>query len=359
MSTRSLTNVTGTITPAELPCLTADLPGVGGTLKQEPTDFIVEEIPAYLPDGAGDFLYLWVEKTGLSAEQLTSHIARDLRIAHQDLGMAGMKDRHAVTRQFVSVPAKCESRIPEIRHPGIRILDVKRHKNKLRTGHLRGNRFIIRLRDVHPEALPRARAIGDRITRLGFPNYFGDQRFGRDSETLELGFELLRGTKTPGSIPHARRQFLLRLGLSAVQAALFNQALASRMEEGTLHRVLPGDVMQVVASHGVFLVDDVAREQPRLDVGEIAIAGPMFGPKMLASAGETALREAALLAGVQLDMAAFSRYSNLTSGTRRAYCVLPGNLELDAVEDGLQLAFTLPSGSYATVLLREFQKSSH
>lgn len=357
MSQPSVQNAIVPGLPQELPCITGDLPGVGGILKQEAADFVVEEIPAYPPAGAGEFLYLWVEKTGLSAEQLTSHVARALQIAHQDIGMAGLKDRHAVTRQFLSVPVRCESRLKDLTHPAIRVLESHRHRNKLRPGHLRGNRFSILLRETHPDALPRAQAIAERISRLGFPNYFGDQRFGRDSETLDLGFELLRGTKMPGDIPRARRKFLLRLALSAVQSSLFNQALAGRLQEETLHCVRPGDVMQVVASHGVFVAEDLAREQARYDAGEIAIAGPLFGPKMLAAAGETAACEAALLAGVRLDATAFTKFSNLTSGTRRAYCVRPEALELAVDQSGLRLAFTLPAGCYATVLLREFQKS--
>ncbi|HTI52136.1 MAG TPA: tRNA pseudouridine(13) synthase TruD, partial [Planctomycetaceae bacterium] len=210
-----------------LPFLTAALPGIGGELKSRPEDFVVEEIPAYPPSGAGEFLFLWIEKSGLSSEQMVSHLARELHIAHQDIGVAGMKDRQAVTRQMVSIPARCEADLSRFRHDQIRVLESRRHGNKLRTGHLRGNRFSILIRSAHADALTRARAIADRLAVTGIPNYFGDQRFGRDNETLELGFELLRGTKRPGAIPRARRKFLLRLALSAVQSSLFNQALAA------------------------------------------------------------------------------------------------------------------------------------
>lgn len=352
-----------------LPYLTADLPGIGGTLKAEVEDFVVDEIPAYEPEGAGEFVYLWVEKRGLSAEQLTSHLARELKIAHQDIGMAGMKDRQAVTRQYVSVPVKCEPLLSEHPHPQIHILRSARHRNKLRTGHLRGNRFSIRIRDAVPGAMPRAEAIAARLQAEGVPNYFGDQRFGRDAETLNLGLALLRGEKKPGDIPRARRKFLLRLALSAAQSALFNSALAQRLREaaertsGTggavtlLNKVLPGDVMQVVASGGPFVVEDVAREQQRFDKREIVISGPMFGPKMKAAQGEAGEREQRLLveAGLTIDM--FSEYASLTSGTRRPYLIWPEDLSVTAEGNDLRLQVTLPSGSYATVLLREFQKS--
>lgn len=340
-----------------LPLLTKHLPGTGGICKERPEDFVVEELAAYLPEGHGDYVFLRIEKRELSAEQLTSHLARCLKIAHQDVGMAGMKDRQAVTRQWVSVPARCEPLLPTFQHEQIRILESSRHPNKLRTGHLRGNRFSILLRRVEPDALARADAIAAHLRRFGFPNYFGEQRFGRDDETLDLGFELLHGTTHPGRIPRARRKFLLRLALSAVQSHLFNQALAARLTGGTLHKVFPGDAMQVVASGGPFVVEDAAREQARFDAGEIMIAGPIFGPKMKRSAGEIAVREAELLAAAGFTLEAFEKFSNLTPGTRRAYLVRPDDLRVAVERDGLRLEFTLPSGSYATVVLREFQKT--
>lgn len=340
----------------DLPVLTERFPGTLGSRKECAEDFVVEEIPAYLPDGTGDYVFVRIQKRGLSAEQLTSHLARCLKIAHQDIGMAGMKDRQAVTRQWVSLPARCEPLLSQFQHDQIQILEAKRHRNKLRTGHLRGNHFSILLRRVHPEALPRARAIAEELLELGFPNYFGEQRFGRDNETLELGFDLLRGTKRPGQIPRARRKFLLRLALSAVQSHLFNQALATRLKSGTLHQVLPGDVMQVVASGGPFVVEDPAREQTRFDAREIVVSGPIFGPKMKRPACEVALHEAALLAAAGLSIEAFEQFSNLTPGTRRPYLVWIDDLTITPDPDGLRLAFTLPSGSYATVVLREFQK---
>lgn len=339
-----------------LPLITANLSGIGGVSKAHTEDFQVEEIPAYPPLGNGEFLFLWVEKAGLSAEQLVSHLARCLEIAHQDVGTAGMKDRQAVTRQMISVPARCELLLKRFEHEQIKVLKVDRHPHKLRTGHLQGNRFSILVRNPGDEAHERAAAIAARLEQTGIPNFFGEQRFGRDAETLSLGLELLRGTKPPSAIPRARRKFLLRLALSSVQSALFNRALAERMEEGLLDRVLAGDVMQVVASGGPFVVDDVEREQQRFAAREIVISGPMFGPKMKQPAGEVALREARLLerAGIARDQ--FERFSNLTPGTRRPYLIWPADLKIAPEPDGIRLQFTLPPGSYATVVLREFQK---
>ena len=131
------------------PLLTADLPGIGGRIKHVPEDFEVEEIPAYEPCGSGDFLYLWMEKRDLGAEYFVRQGARRLGLSPADVGTAGLKDRHAVTRQMVSVPATSEPSLPQLEGDGIRLLSVGRHSNKLKPGHLHGNRFRILIRDVN------------------------------------------------------------------------------------------------------------------------------------------------------------------------------------------------------------------
>ena len=339
-----------------LPYLTADLPEIGGELKTDPDDFIVEELPAYQPSGEGEHLFLWIEKRGLSAEMLLRHLGHTLGIPTGDIGVAGMKDRQATTRQFVSVPATCEERLSAVNSDNVRLLEHARHSNKLKTGHLRGNRFTLVLRNVGEDALDRARAVAAVLSQHGFPNYFGTQRFGADADNAVLGFELLKGTRTPGQIPPSRRKFLLKLSLSAAQSALFNELLARRLREGTAARVLNGDVMQVCASGGLFTTADPETEQARLDRGELAITGPMFGPKMRAPAQEPAEIERAVLAAHELTEADFSRFKKLTTGTRRPYLVRAENLEVEQAESGLRFRFGLPPGCYATVLLREFQK---
>src|SRR5262249_14382797 len=134
------------------PLLTADLPGIGGRIRDRPEDFEVEEIPAYPACGNGEFLFLWVEKTGMGAEFFLRQIARRLQIRPGDVGVAGLKDRWAVTRQMVSVPRQCEDRLPALEGDGIRLLRIDRHTNKLRSGHLKGNRFRIAIRDTNLEA---------------------------------------------------------------------------------------------------------------------------------------------------------------------------------------------------------------
>lgn len=339
------------------PRLTAALPGISGRLKATPEDFVVEEIPAYEPSGTGEHLFLWIEKRDVAAEQLTRHVARGLGISPRDIGVAGLKDRFAVTRQYVSVPARCAERIPELETDRIRVLKAVPHGNKLRTGHLRGNRFSLLVRDVEPGDAERAEAIAKEIARVGFPNYYGEQRFGRDRETLQLGLDLLTGRQTPRDIPFARRRFLLKFALSAAQSQLFNAVLAERIRDGLLQTVLLGDVMEVVESGGKFVVEDAAVEQPRCDAGEIVPTGPMFGPKMKAPTGVPAEREARVLQEHGLTPEQFGGFSQLLSGTRRALAIRPADLQIAGEPEGLRFEFTLPSGVYATTLLREFLRS--
>ncbi len=301
-----------------LPFLTRDLPGIGGGLKHVPEDFTVEEIPAYQPSGSGEHLFLWVEKRDVSAEYLTKHLADCLQIPRSEIGMAGLKDRRAITRQFVSVPAHREFLLEKIPTDEIRILSATRHGHKLKTAHLKGNRFSILLRDVAENAPEIARQIAARLSKTGFPNYFGDQRFGQQGETLELGLALIREERNKRDIPKSRRRFLMRLALSAVQSDLFNQALADRLNEELIERVLLGDVMQVTASGGVFVVEDQPTEQQRFLAGEIAVTGPLFGPKMREPGPEVALRETAVLERANLSRDDFRKFAKLTPGARRS-----------------------------------------
>lgn len=355
----------------DCPMLTADLPGIGGVLKSQPEDFVVEEIPAYQPCGDGEHLFLWIEKTNVPADQLGRHLATVLGITPRDLGTAGLKDTHAVTRQFVSVPRRVESRLNAIDTDSIRLLDAKPHQNKLRTGHLRGNRFqvLVRGADFQPaghstdgqvENLPHelALAIAERLRQTGVPNYYGSQRFGNKNSTLKLGLKLLTEART-GSDTEARkpnRRFLHRLALSAAQSWLFNNVLAERLQEGLLDRVLLGDIMQKCESGGLFDVRDVAVEQPRFEARETVLTGPMFGPKMKPAQHESAVREQRVLAASGVTLDGFRRFGQLAEGTRRPLLIWPEDLQVRATDDGLLFEFSLPSGAYATVVLREFMK---
>ena len=323
---------------------------IGGRIRVQDEDFEVEEIPAYEPSGEGDHLFLFIEKRGRNTQALIEELSRQLGISDHEIGTAGMKDRHAVTRQFVSVPRRAVPEEHEFRFgEGIRLLSSRLHGNKLRTGHLRGNRFRIVVRDPGPDAASRATAAAELLRRSGVPNFYGEQRFGRDGSTVALGLELLRVGK--GARPV--RRGLARLALSSVQSVLFNRVLIERMEAGLLHHVLPGDLMQVAPAGGFFTVEDVTREQPRLDAGEVLLTGPMFGRKMRQPVGEAAERESRVLASAGLDAESFRGQGKLLDGTRRPLLIRLDELRVEEHPAGVQLSFELPAGAYATVVLRE------
>ena len=266
-----------------------------------------------------------------------------------------MKDKHAVTRQWMSVPALAlsEEQAFSLDLRDVRVLEARLHQNKLRTGHLRGNRFEIRIRGPLPGALERAREAAAQIALQGVPNYYGEQRFGHAGETVALGLAILTGQAPERNVDRGLR----RLALSAVQSVLFNRLLAERMQSERLHTIEIGDVMQVIVSGGAFLVEDQAREQDRFDRGETVPTGPMFGPKMLRAAGTPGEREDAVLADSGLGIDAFARQGKLLLGTRRPVLIRPESLEVEPEGDDIWVRFSLPSGAYATVVLREIMQS--
>jgi len=327
-------------------------PSIGGVLKSVIEDFCVEEIPAYDPCGEGEHLFLWIQKRDLGTPELVKHLARTLSVPPSEIGFAGRKDRQAVTRQFVSVMARSCPDPSVVENEQVRVLAANRHRNKLKTGHLKGNRFRIVVRDVQPGAIEVAQHVCEQLAVRGVPNYYGEQRFGVSNETDLDGFRLLRGEPTRRLGPDA-----LRFALSAVQSRLFNSWLAERLTGGLLHQVLQGDVMQVIASGGCFTVEDVPSEQARCTSRETVVTGPMFGPKMMVPTGEPAAREARILDQFQLPLSAFEKFSKLTSGTRRPALLYPEALRVEPIPEGLAFEFTLPAGAYATVVLREFLRN--
>lgn len=332
------------------PLFTAELPGVGGRVRVRDDDFEVEEVPSYEPSGSGDHLYLWIEKRGIAPEFFARTIAQRLGTHPGNVGTAGLKDRHAVTRQWVSVPKESEPNVAKLDGGGIRVLKAGLHTNKLKPGHLRGNRFRILIRDA--DSTVDVDAILNRIRKEGLPNFYGPQRFGRDGSTVELGWQCLAGRA-----PRRIRPFLFRFALSAVQSLLFNDYLTRRLGDGLFRVVLDGDVMAKWPLGGMFVAKDVPAEQARFDARETVTAGPMFGKKTFPAEGVAAEREAAVLQSHNLSPASFGGFGKLVLGTRRHNLIYLDDLAATWEPDGLRLAFTLPAGSYATVLLAEVMKS--
>ncbi len=348
--------------PLEVPWLTADLPGIGGRIKHLPDDFQVEEIAAYEPVGHGEHLFVWLEKRDLGTAYFQRQIAQRLGVAPGDIGMAGLKDRRAVTRQWVSLPTTVESRLGQLEGDGIRLLGVSRHTNKLRPGHLRGNRFVIRIREPRAEVpLTLIETIVQRLRSLGLPNFYGPQRFGHAGETAQWGLALLRQERIPaaadGRRPNLRSPFLRKLALSAAQALLFNACLTARLREGLFRTVLLGDVLAKWPMGGMFTTSDPTTEQRRFDARELVIAGPIFGRKTFPSKDLVAQREQAILTEFGLTPEAFAGFGKLLQGTRRHYQIYLDDLSATVDAEGVVLRFSLPAGSYATVLLGELMKT--
>lgn len=336
-------------------------------IKQQPDDFHVEELPAYGPSGDGEHLFLWIEKRDVSPGWLLNRLSRYFGVKKRDIGVAGNKDRRAVTRQWVSLPAEAAGGKPpgELTgslDDGIRVLEAGLHGNKLRTGHLKGNRFRILLREMTMPAGPAAVQIDERLQQFvqsGVPNYFGEQRFGRDRQTIELGLDLLRGEKQAKKKVSGNR-YLRRMAVSALQAELFNRVLASRLEQGWFDRVQQGDVMKRTDSGGEFRVDsarEVESVQQRLNDGQVAITGPLFGPRMTRPSGPAWQLESGVLEREAIELDDFSIFGKLARGARRPLTVWlnGGAVEAGRDERGeyVALSFELPPGSYATVVLDE------
>jgi tRNA pseudouridine13 synthase len=334
------------------PMLTADLPGVGGRIKVEPEDFVVEEIPAYEPSGEGDHLYLWVEKRDIGPEFFARTIAQRLGTHAGAVGTAGLKDRRSVSRQWVSVPRECEPKLKNLDGQGFKLLTVSRHTNKLKPGHSNGNRFTIRVRDCDPTKRDAADAVLARVRDYGLPNYYGPQRFGRGGSTAALGWRCLAGTQ-----PKRLRPFVFKFALSAVQSLLFNDYLARRLSDNLLRTVLQGDAMMKRPFGGIFTAEDVPAEQARFDAKETVTGGPMFGSRTFPTHGPAAEREVAVLAAHNLTPRSFDGFGKLMGGTRRHNLVYLDDLQSAWAGTTLTLDFTLPAGCYATVLLREVMKT--
>lgn len=333
------------------PLFTPDLPGVGGQIKAKMEDFEVEELPSYEPCGTGDHLYLWIEKSGVSSEHFTQMIARKVGVPVGTVGTAGLKDRHAVSRQWVSVPKEAEPNLAKLDGEGLKVLTVSRHGNKLKPGHLKGNRFRILIRGADRTHAEAAEQILAKIRNEGMPNYYGPQRFGRGGETADLGFKVLNGQQR-----QRLRPFLFKFALSAAQSVLFNRVLANRQRDGLLRTILQGDVMMKWPAGGIFVAEDVPAEQARFDARETVQGGPMFGSRTYPAKDVAAEREMKVLNDSGLSPKAFGHFGKLASGTRRHNLVYLDDLISEWESDGLRLTFSMPAGSYATVLLREVMK---
>jgi tRNA pseudouridine13 synthase len=403
-----------------LPFLTADIAGIGGVIKTRAEDFFVEELPLYEASGSGTHTYVQIEKKGLGTREALDRIARALNVSRRDIGLAGLKDAHAVARQWISIEHIEPQRVEQLSVPDVRVLQTGRHTNKLKPSHLRGNRFIVRLRKLAsplPQAAQVAQEVLTILGRRGVPNYFGPQRFGNHQDNHLLGkavaqndaaafADLFLGHPTedldspavlearrlydeglyeeaakawPGPFFDQRRALRALVGgkgnkkkvfytvdkhlkglfISAYQSDLFNRALAARMPH--IDKLLLGDMAYKHVNGACFRVEQPEVEQPRCDSFEISPTGPLLGERttrLTASAGEI---ENPILDGENLSDLDTRQMKHFGArGGRRPLRFQPRNAAVTTGEDDLgpylELAFELDSGCYATALLAELTK---
>jgi tRNA pseudouridine13 synthase len=326
---------------------------IGGRVKERPEDFVVDEIPAYTPSGAGEHLFVRFEKVGLDTEQTIRRIAEALAVDPRASGWAGLKDRHAVTTQWASFHRGDPARARALEVPGVRILEAAMHENKLRTGHLEGNRFTLRLRGADPARASDAERVLGELARSGVPAFFGEQRFGRGGSTLSRARAwIVDGGRGP------RAPFERKLLVSALQSSIFNVICAERMRTIGLAGILDGDLVRKEESGGLFVATELDEVRGRAARFEVSATGPMFGAEMRWPEREAKAMEEAALQAAGLDQAKLASFRRAGEGTRRRLRFWLRDVRVSADVDGLVLAFTLPAGAYATIVLRELTRDA-
>lgn len=314
--------------------------------RSSPEDFFVEEMPAFAPFGQGEHLLLTVEKRGMNTAFAAKKIAAWAGIAEMGVGYAGLKDRHAVTRQRFSVhlPKRVSPDVAGLESDQLRVLEQHWHNRKLPRGALAGNRFVLMLREVQGEQAAiehRLRAISE----LGIANYFGEQRFGRDGDNVESALRMFQGAR----VRREQRSILL----SAARSELFNAVLAARINAGNYCLGSEGDVWMLDGTQSVFGPEPASAElMARAERQDIHPTGPMWGLGELRCSGAVRTLEESVLEPFA-ELRAGLESAGLKQ-ERRALRVRVGGLAWTwSTVDVLRLEFSLPPGSYATGLLAE------
>lgn len=313
-------------------------------IRVQAPDFIVDEELNFQPSGSGEHVLLQIEKMGQNTQFIARELARLTQLRVRDISYAGLKDRHAVTRQWFCFkwPIKQELDWQSWQLEGARILQVVRHFRKLRLGALKRNHFTLRLRRVTEPA-----ALLQRLTLLerGVPNYYGEQRFGINGGNLALAERLFNGESIPD------RQ-IRGLALSASRSFLFNQVISARIGESLFEQLLNGDVVQLHGSGSIFALDSVTPElQERLRQRDIHLTAPLVGLGKEMIAAEAAAFEQRVLQPWQSWQHAL-QLLRVQSG-RRSMRLLPEQLTATIDSDNVELRFALPAGCFATSVLRE------
>ncbi|HAJ91933.1 MAG TPA: tRNA pseudouridine(13) synthase TruD [Gammaproteobacteria bacterium] len=317
-------------------------------MREQPEDFQVTEIPLLEPDGAGEHVWLWIRKRGENTLYVAEQLSTLAGVHPRQVSFAGLKDRHAVTEQWFSVQlsGKDEPHWEDMSSDTVTILRHARHSRKLRRGALKGNTFRIMLRDIEGDR----DEIDQRLTviaREGVPNYFGEQRFGRDGSNLQTADSLFKNPKL--RLSRNKRS----LTLSAARSLLFNQVLSARVNAGNWNAPLAGDAMQLDGSHSYFIAASVDAElSARVASQDIHPTGPLHGRGENPAQGACRELEAAVLAELATWCAGLEAAG--LKQDRRALRLGVTDLAWQWGPSGeLVLTFSLPAGAYATSVLRE------
>ncbi|HAT8591634.1 TPA: tRNA pseudouridine(13) synthase TruD [Legionella pneumophila] len=323
------------------------MPNSTATFKSLPEDFQVNELFEGQFSGEGEHIVLKIEKRGLTTEEVVKSLARLINKPVKLISHAGLKDKQALTTQWLSVhaPGEIIDGIETLEAPGWRILECTRHNKKLKPGFLSGNRFIITLRNVSDESDLIHRI--EQIKFKGVPNYFGEQRFGRDGGNLIKAEEILvQGRKV-------KDRFLKGMYFSAARSWLYNLILSRRVKESSWNLPLLGDVIQLVGSNSIFVNDKSMDEQLLQRIGEkdVSPASPLPGRSKNLVKG-TALQ---IINDVYEEWSAWldGLEKNGLEEAWRANILYAEQIEYRINQGTVELSFVLPAGAYATVVLRE------
>ena len=313
-------------------------------LKAECADFVVKEQLGYDMSGDGEFVVVKVRKTDCNTLFVGEQLAKFAGISARNMSYAGLKDRKAVTEQWFSLqmPGQPTPDFSQFSLEGVEILDVTRHQRKIRIGSLQGNHFEILLRNAEETDELKVRL--DFLAKNGFPNYFTEQRFGRDGNNLTQALRWASG-EIKVKDRHKRSFYL-----SAARSEIFNLIVAKRIELGLAQQVLHGDILQLNGSHSWFMVDeseDLAQLQQRLAQQDVLLTAPLIGEEEKSA--------------VDFENEIFAQHQALfdlmrqerMKAARRAILMQPQHFQWQFEPNGLRLQFALPAGSYATALIRE------
>ena len=313
-------------------------------LKAECADFVVKEQLGYDMSGDGEFVAVKVRKTDCNTLFVGEQLAKIAGISARNMSYAGLKDRKAVTEQWFSLqmPGQPTPDFSQFSLDGVEILDATRHQRKIRIGSLQGNHFEILLRNVEETDELKVRL--DFLAKNGFPNYFTEQRFGRDGNNLTQALRWANGEIKVKD--RNKRSFYL----SAARSEMFNLIVSKRMELNLAQQILVGDVLQLNGSHSWFVVDeseDLAQLQQRLAQQDVLLTAPLIGEEDKSAVDfehEIFAQHQALFALMRQER---------MKAARRPILMQPQHFQWQFEPNGLRLQFALPAGSYATALIRE------